>query len=167
MPSITLKGNPVSLKGKELSAGSAAPDFAVQGSDMSEITLATSKGKTRIFCTVPSLDTAVCSIESKKFNDKASELPGVEIMVVSTDLPFAMKRWCGAEGVSNIKTVSDHRTAEFGERYGVLIAGGPLTRCLARAIFVVGPDDKIRYVEYVPEIASEPNYDAALAAARG
>jgi thiol peroxidase len=167
MPTITLKGNPVSLKGKELKVGDKAPDFALQGADMSEISLGTSAGKTRVICSLPSLDTAVCSLETKKFNEKAAEIPGVEILVVSTDLPFAMKRWCGSEGVDQVRCASDHRDASFGESYGVLISAGPLTRCLARAIFVVGSDDKIRHVEYVAEIATEPDYDKALAAAKG
>lgn len=167
MPAITLKGNAVSLKGQEVKVGDAAPDFALQGSDMSEISLGTSAGKTRVICSVPSLDTAVCSLETKKFNEKAASLDGVEILVVSTDLPFAMKRWCGAEGVDKVRCASDHRDASFGEKYGVLISGGPLTRCLARAIFVVGPDNRVRHVEYVSEIASEPNYEAALQAAKG
>lgn len=167
MPTVTLKGNPVVIKGKELKPGDQAPDFVLQGLDMADVTLATSAGKTRVICTVPSLDTSVCSLETKKFNERAGEIPGVEILVVSTDLPFAMKRWCGAEGVAAVKCVSDHRTAAFGESYGVLIGEGPLSRCLVRAIFVVGPDDKVKYVEYVPEIASEPNYDAPLAAAKG
>lgn len=167
MPTITLKGNPISVRGTELKVGDKAPDFSVQASDMSEVTLATAGAKTRIICSVPSLDTSVCSLETKKFNEKAAEIPDASILVVSTDLPFAMKRWCGAEGVDKVTCASDHRDVTFGERYGVLIDGGPLTRCLARAIFVVGADGVLKHVEYVPEIASEPNYDAALAAARG
>jgi thiol peroxidase len=167
MPAVTLKGNPVSLQGPELKVGDRAPDFLLQGSDMADVTLASSAGKTRVICSLPSLDTPVCSIETKKFNQSAAEIPGVEILVVSTDLPFAMKRWCGAEGVDKVRCASDHRDASFGAQYGVLIGAGPLSRCLTRAIFVVGPDDKIRHVEYVAEIATEPNYEKALAAAKG
>jgi thiol peroxidase len=167
MRTVSLKGNPVSLRGPELKVGDKAPEFRLQGADMSEIALSDAAGKVRVICSVPSLDTPVCSLETKKFNEKAAEIPGVEVLVVSTDLPFAMKRWCGAEGVDRVRAASDHRDASFGERYGVLIAEGPLARCLARAVFVVGPDDRIKYVEYVPEIASEPNYEAALNAARG
>lgn len=164
---ITLKGNPIDVAGPELKVGEKAPDFKLQASDMSEQTLASTSGKTRIIASVPSLDTPVCHKETKIFNEKAGKLSNVEVLCVSTDLPFGQKRWCGAEGVSNVRTLSDHRDVNFGEAYGVLIKGGPLDRCLARAIFVVGPDDKLRHVEYVPEIAQEPNYDAALQAAQG
>lgn len=165
--SITLKGNPITVSGPELKAGDPAPDFKLQAQDMSEVTLATTAGKTRIIASIPSLDTPVCHKETKKFNEEAAKLSGVEVLTVSTDLPFGQKRWCGAENVTNVKCLSDHRDVQFGEKYGVLIKGGPLDRCLARAIFVVGPDNKLRHVEYVPEIAQEPNYDAALQAAKG
>jgi thiol peroxidase len=167
MPQITLKGNPVTLSGKEIKVGDKAPDFAVQSTALEEIKLGTSAGKTRIIATVPSLDTPVCHAETKRFNEEAAKLNNVAILVISTDLPFGQKRWCGAEGVDKVQTLSDHRTAKFGDDYGVLIKGGPLDRCFARALFVVGPDDKVRHVEYVKEIAEHPNYDAALAAARG
>lgn len=163
---IKLKGNPIKVAGTELKVGDKAPDFKLQGSDLSDVTLATSAGKTRIIASIPSLDTPVCHKETKRFNEEAGKLAGVEVLCVSTDLPFGQKRWCGAEDVANVKALSDHRDASFGEKYGVLIKGGPLDRCLARAIFVVGPDDKIRHVEYVPEIAQEPNYEAALAHAK-
>ena len=164
---VTLKGSPVDLAGPQLQVGEAAPDFRLQDTAMQEVTLTSGAGKTRIVVTVPSLDTSVCAVETKKFNDQAASLPGVEILVVSMDLPFGQKRWCGAEGVENLKTLSAHRDTRFGEDYGVLVAGGPLDRCLARAVFVVGPDGKLRHVEYVPEIATHPDYDAALAAAKG
>ncbi|MGE3316689.1 MAG: thiol peroxidase [Planctomycetaceae bacterium] len=165
--SVTLKGNPVGLAGKELKAGDAAPDFKLQDTTLAENTLATSTGKTRIIATIPSLDTPTCHKETKEFNDKAKSLPNVEVLVVSMDLPFGQKRWCGAEGVANVKTLSAHRCSQFGEDYGVLIKGGALDRCLARAIFVVDPSGKLKHVEYVSEIANEPNYDAALKAALG
>jgi thiol peroxidase len=167
MPQVTLKGNPVQLVGSEVKVGQAAPDFKLQGSDLADVTLANSNGKTRIIASLPSLDTSVCSLESKRFNDEAAKLSGVEVLIVSTDLPFGQKRWCGAEGVDKVRCLSDHREASFGKSYGVLISGGGLDRCLARAVFVVGPDDKVRHVEYCSEIAQEPNYSAALAAARG
>ena len=164
---VTLKGNPVSLAGSALKPGAAAPDFKLQNTALEEISLASSSGKTRIIATIPSLDTPVCHAETKKFNDQAKELPNVEVLVVSMDLPFGQKRWCGAEGVASVKTLSAHRCTKFGEDYGVLISGGPLDRCLARAIFVVDPQGKLKHVEYVKEIAEHPNYDAALAAAKG
>ncbi|MEX1230085.1 MAG: thiol peroxidase [Planctomycetaceae bacterium] len=164
--SITLKGNPVEIKGNELKVGDTAPDFSLQNTALAEVKLGDSAGKTRIIATVPSLDTPVCHAETKKFNEQAASLPNVEILVVSMDLPFSQKRWCGAEGVEAVKTLSAHRCTEFGEAYGVRITGGPLDRCLARAIFVVDGNGKIKHVEYVKEIAEHPNYDAALAAAK-
>ncbi len=166
MASVTLKGNPVTLAGNSLNAGDKAPDFSLQNGDLGDVTLADSAGKTRIVATIPSLDTPVCHEETKRFNEAAAGLDGVEILVVSTDLPFGQSRWCGSEGVEAVQCLSDHRTAQFGKDYGVLIDGGPLDRCLCRAIFVVGPDDTIKHVEYVSEIAEHPNYDAALAAAK-
>ncbi|MBX3438347.1 MAG: thiol peroxidase [Planctomycetaceae bacterium] len=167
MASVTLKGNPVTLAGNSLSAGSKAPAFTVQGADLADVKLSDSTGKTRIIATIPSLDTPVCHAETKRFNDEAAKLEGVEVLVISTDLPFGQKRWCGTEGVDKVKTLSDHRTAQFGKDYGVLIQGGPLDRCLCRAIFVIGPDDTVKHVEYVKEIAEHPDYDAVLAAAQG
>ena len=167
MASVTLKGNPVELSGNELNAGDKAPDFTLQNGELGDVTLADSAGKTRIIATVPSLDTPTCHAETKRFNEEAAGLEGVEILVVSTDLPFGQNRWCGAEGVDKVACLSDHRTAGFAKAYGVLIKGGPLDRCTCRAIFVVAPDDTIKHVEYVAEIADHPDYDAALAAAKG
>lgn len=166
MPTVTLKGNAVTLSGTELKVGDTAPDFVLQNTGLEDVTLAASAGKTRIIATIPSLDTSVCHAETKRFNDEAAKLPNVAILVVSTDLPFGQKRWCGAEGVDKVACLSDHRTAAFGKSYGVLITGGPLDRCLTRAIFVVGADNKIKHVEYCSEIAEHPNYDAVLAAAK-
>lgn len=166
MANVTLKGNPVQLAGNELKVGDKAPDFTLQNNGLEDVALGASTGKTRIIATVPSLDTPVCHAETKRFNDEAAQLANVAVLVVSTDLPFGQKRWCGAEGVDKVQCLSDHRTARFGQDYGVLIKGGPLDRCFARAIFVVGPDDKIKHVEYVKEITEHPNYDAVLAAAK-
>jgi len=163
---VTLKGNPQTLVGTALKVGDKAPDFKLQGIDMSDVTLSRSGGKVRIIATVPSLDTPVCDKETRNFNVEAGKLPDVEVLAVSVDLPMAMKRWCGASGVEAVKTASDHRTGGFGKDYGVLLTGGPLDRFLARAVFVVDKNDKIVHVEYVPEIAQEPNYQAALDAAR-
>ena len=164
---VTLKGNPVDLGGAALTAGAAAPDFSLQSIALEEISLASSEGKTRVIATIPSLDTPVCHEETRRFNEAAAGLDGVEVLVVSMDLPFGQKRWCGAEGIENVKTLSAHRCSKFGEDYGVLIKGGPLDRCLARAIFVIGADGNVKHVEYVSEITEHPNYDAALAAAKG
>ncbi len=162
----TLQGNSVDLAGAALEVGATAPDFVLQNTSLEDITLASSAGKTRIIATIPSLDTPVCHAETRKFNEQAGELDGVEILVVSMDLPFGQKRWCGAEGIEAVQTLSAHRCSKFGEDYGVLIKGGPLDRCLARAIFVVGADGTLKHVEYVSEITEHPNYDAALAAAK-
>ena len=165
--SVTLKGSPVDLAGRALSAGDSAPDFTLQNSGLEDVKLASSAGKTRIIATVPSLDTPVCHEETKKFNEQAAELPNVEVLVVSMDLPFGQKRWCGAENVERVTTLSAHRCTRFGEDYGALIQGGPLDRCLARAVFVVDPEGKVTHSEYVGEITEHPNYDAAIAAAKG
>ena len=164
---VTLKGGPVDLAGPELKVGDAAPDFKLQNKDLGESTLACSEGKTRIIATIPSLDTPTCHEETKKFNEQAGSLENTEILVVSMDLPFGQNRWCGAEGVENVKTLSAHQCSKFGEDYGVLISGGPLNRCLTRAVFVVNAEGKLTHVEYVSEIAEHPNYDAAIAAAKG
>jgi len=164
---VTLKGNPVELSGSPLSVGDSAPEFSLQNTGLEEVTLASSAGKTRIIATIPSLDTPVCHEETRKFNEQAGSLENVEILVVSMDLPFGQKRWCGAEGVEAVRTLSAHRCSGFGESYGTLIKGGPLDRCLCRAIFVVDGDGKLTHVEYVGEIAEHPNYDAAIAAAKG
>ena len=163
---VKFKGNPVTLAGNELKPGSRHPNSSCKTLHCKMLRLAASKGKTRIVATVPSLDTGVCSAETKKFNDLAKSLPNAEILAVSMDLPFAQKRWCGAEGVTNVKTLSAHQCPKFGEDYGVLIQGGPLNRILARAVFVVDPNGKLKHVEYVKEITEHPNYDAALAAAK-
>ncbi len=163
---VTLKGNPVDLKGRALQVGEAAPDFCLQDNGLQDVNLAASAGKTRIIVTVPSLDTSTCHAETKRFNDEAKLLSGVEVLVVSMDLPFGQKRWCGSEGVESVKTLSAHRCTEFGEDYGVLITGGPLHRCLARAVFVVDASGQLTYVEYCPEIADHPKYEEILAAAK-
>lgn len=167
MATVMFKDKPVTLLGNEVKVGQAAPDFKIQkSSDMSDYTLASAAGKTRIIASVPSLDTPVCDLETKRFNEEASKLANVEIVCVSMDLPFAQKRWCGAANIDKVITASDHRDASFGKNYGVLISGGPLDRVLARAVFVVGPDNKFKHVEYVSSIGDHPNYDTALAAAK-
>ncbi|MGH9939506.1 MAG: thiol peroxidase [Blastocatellia bacterium] len=166
MASVLFKGNPVTLAGAEVKAGQDAPDFKLQKTDMSDYTLASGAGKTRIIAAVPSLDTPVCDAETRRFNEEASKLPNIEIVCVSMDLPFAMKRWCGAAGVDKVAAASDHRDASFGVNYGVLIQGGPLDRLHARAVFVIDANNKVKYAEYIPDIGEHPNYEAVLAAAQ-
>ncbi|MGE5219738.1 MAG: thiol peroxidase [Chloroflexota bacterium] len=167
MATVKFKDATLTLLGNEVKVGQNAPDFKVQKSaDLSDYTLASGTGKTRIIATVPSLDTPVCDLETKRFNEEASKLANVEVVCVSMDLPFAQKRWCGAANVDKVVTASDHRDASFGKNYGVLISGGPLDRVLARAVFVIGADNKLKHVEYVPNIGEQPNYDAVLAAAK-
>ena len=132
---------------------------------LKDIHLSDFAGRTLLLSVVPSVDTPVCAMQTKKFNTQAAQLPdSVAVVTVSTDLPFAQARFCGAEGVDKLECASDHRDVSFGKSYGVLIADGPMARILARSIFVVGPDGNFKHVEYVPEISDEPNYDAALAA---
>lgn len=163
---VTLKGNPVDLAGAALTVGATAPDFKLQDNGLGEVSLANYAGKTIVIATIPSLDTSVCHKETKNFNDQIATLPNVVVLVVSMDLPFGQKRWCGAEGVENVVTLSAHRCSKFGKDYGALIAGGPLDRCLARATFVIGTDGTLKHVEYVAEIATEPSYEAILAAVK-
>lgn len=160
---VTLRGNPFTLVGPEIKPGQKAPDFTLLTNDLKPFTLASSAAKVRILSVVPSLDTPVCDAQTRRFNEEASKLPGVEILSISVDLPFAQKRWCGAAGVDKVTTLSDHRDASFGRAYGTLIKE---LRLDARAIFVLDPDNTVRHVEYVKEVAEHPNYEAALAAAR-
>ena len=165
MASVTLKGNPVQLAGTMPATGAAAPDFTLVKQDLSAVAKKDFAGKTLILLTVPSLDTATCALETKKFNEKAAALPGVTVLVASADLPFAIKRFCAAEGITNVHGVSDLRDREFGKRWGVAIADGVLQGLTVRAAFVIDAAGVVKYVELVPEIASEPDYDAILAAA--
>lgn len=157
----TLKGNPLTLIGPELKPGDSAPDFEAVDNTLQPVTLRTTGNKVRIFSVVPSLDTPVCDAQTKRFEDEASKLKDVDIFTVSMDLPFAQKRWCGAFGVDHVKMLSDHRSGSFGEHYGTLIKE---LRIESRAIFVVDRDNKIRYAEYVKEVADHPDYEAALKA---
>ena len=160
---VTFKGGPLTLLGREVKVGDKAPDFKVADNGLQAVTLADTAGATRIFVAVPSLDTPVCDLETRRFNEEAAKLGDVKVYVVSLDLPFAQKRWCGAAGVENVQTLSDYQDRSFGENYGVLIKE---LKLLARSVFVVDKSDTVTYVEIVPEVTSEPNYDAALAAAK-
>lgn len=153
----------MTLLGPELKAGDKVPDFDVVNDSMKPVNLDTTGHGVRIFSVVPSLDTPVCDAQTKRFNEEAARLPSVDIYTVSMDLPFAQKRWCGNFGVDKVKMLSDHKTGSFGEHYGTLIKE---LRIESRAIFVVDPNNTLRYVEYVKEVGDHPNYDAALAAAR-
>ncbi len=153
----------MTLVGPELKVGDRAPDFDVVDSSLQTFNLSKTGNKVRIFSVVPSLDTPVCDAQTKRFNEETDNLPGLEIYTVSMDLPFAMKRWCGAFGIDNVKMLSDHKSASFGEHYGTLIKE---LRILSRAIFVVDKAGVIQYVEYVKEVANHPNYEAALAKAK-
>lgn len=161
---ITFKGNPFTLLGPELKVGDKAPDFAVVDNGLAPVSLASSAGKIRIISSVPSLDTPVCDTETRRFNQEAAGLPGdVVVLTISLDLPFAQKRWCGAAGIDKVTTLSDYRERSFGQNYGVLIKELLL---LARAIFVVDAQGVIRYIQIVPEVTSEPDYAAVVAAAK-
>jgi thiol peroxidase len=153
----------MTVLGPELKTGDSAPDFHVVDNGLKNVDLAGTGSGVRIFSVVPSLDTPVCDAQTKRFNEEAAALPNVKIYSFSMDLPFAQKRWCGAFGVDHVTMVSDHRDGSFGEAYGTLIKD---LRILSRAIFVVGPDNTLSYVEYVKEVGDHPNYEAALAAAK-
>jgi thiol peroxidase len=157
----TFKGNPLTLVGPQLKPGDKAPDFACLAG-LDKVTLAQTPAKPRMFSVVPSLDTPVCSEQTKKFDQALASLGDkVACYTVSLDLPFAQKRFCGAENVTNMQTLSDTHNHSFGENYGTLIEGLPLP-LLSRAVFVVDKDGKITYAEYVTEVASHPNYDNAI-----
>ncbi len=160
---VTFKGNPLTLVGPEIRAGDQAPDFQVVGQDLSPVKWSDGKGKVRLISAVPSLDTPVCDAQTRRFNEEASRLANVEIWTISMDLPFAQKRWCGAAGITQVKVVSDYKDASFGQAFGCLVKE---LRLLTRTIFVVDAQNVVRHVEYVKEVTSHPNYDAALAAVR-
>lgn len=161
---VTFKGDPITLIGPKIEAGMVAPDFVVAANDLSPVHWADFKGQTVILSSVPSLDTPVCDMETRRFNQEAQALGDkVKVLTVSMDLPFAQKRWCGNAGVENVQTVSDYQRASFGQAYGVLIEGLHL---LARAVFVVNSQGMITYVQVVPELTHEPDYEAVLQAVR-
>ena len=161
----TLKGKPLNLEGPQLKPGDTAPDATLKKNLAETVRIADTTGKTRIFSVVPSLDTPVCAMQTKRFNEAAATLPGVDFYTISCDLPTAMARFCGVEGINpeRLRLLSDHQQTSFGKAYGTLVSD---LRVECRAVFVVDKADKIRYAEYVPEIADHPNYDAILACAK-
>jgi len=159
---VTMRGNPLTLIGNEPKVGEIAPDFVTLDNNLSPVHFSSYRGKICILSSVPSLDTPVCDMETRRFNEEASRLgPDVVILTISMDLPFAQKRWCAASGVDKVQTLSDHRDASFGTSYGVLIKE---LRLLARAVFLVDRKGTLQYVQIVKETTSEPDYDAILSA---
>ncbi len=162
MSQITFQGAPISTSGELPPVGQPAPDFVVVQNDLSDLSLADLKGRKVVLNIFPSLDTDVCAVTVRKFNEKAADLPGTVVLCVSKDLPFAQTRFCGAEGIENVKTVSAFRCDCFEKNYGVLLTDGPLRGLLARAVVVIDGEGKVLYTELVPEITQEPNYEAVL-----
>jgi thiol peroxidase len=161
---ITMKGNPLTLIGELPEVGQAAPDFEVLDNNLTPVKLSSFKGKICIIASVPSLDTPVCDIETRRFNTEAAKLSeDVIILTISMDLPFAQKRWCGAAGIDKVTTLSDHRNAEFGAAFGTIIKE---LRLLARAVFVIDKNGIVRLVQLVKEVAQEPDYEAVLSAVK-
>ncbi|MFZ1956518.1 MAG: thiol peroxidase [Desulfobacterales bacterium] len=161
---VTMRGNPLTLIGQEIKPGTPAPDFASLDNELKPVHFSSFRGKVVVVSAVPSLDTPVCDMETRRFNSEAAKLSdNIVILTISMDLPFAQKRWCGAAGVDKVVTLSDHREAEFGNSYGVLIKE---LRLLARAVFVVDAEGVVRYVQLVNEVADEPDYDAVISAAK-
>lgn len=161
---ITMKGDPLTLVGNEIKEGDQAPDFTAIANDLTEKKFSSYEGKTRVISSVPSLDTPVCDTQTRRFNEEAAALgDDVEIITISMDLPFAQARWCGQAGVERVTTLSDHRDAEFGENYGMLIKG---LRLLARGVFVIDKQGKVQHAQLVKEVTEEPDYDAVLDAVK-
>ena len=166
MATTQLKGNNVNLGGKEVNVGDTAPVVTVTGKDLSDVVVGGASDSTQLIVVVPSLDTPVCDAETRRFNTEAAALEGVKTCVVSMDLPFAMGRFCSTAGIESLTVASDFRNKEFANNYGVLVADGALRGVTCRAVFVVNKEGKITYKEIVPEITAEPDYSAALEAAK-
>jgi thiol peroxidase len=161
---VTMKGSPLTLLGEELKVGGPAPDFELLDNNLAAVKSSSFRGKVCIITSVPSLDTSVCDVMTRRFNEAASAMgENVVVLAVSMDLPFAQKRWCGAADAKNIQVLSDHRDASFGQAFGVLIKE---LRLLARAVFVIDGTGTVRYIEIVPEVTDEPDYERALSAVR-
>ena len=166
MSTITFKGSPCNTSGNLPAKGANAPDFSVVSASLSELSLKDFSGKTLILNIFPSIDTSVCAMSVRKFNKDAAALKDTVVLCVSMDLPFAQGRFCAAEGIANVQTASDFRHGSIGKNDGVKIADGPLSGLLARAVLVIAPDGLVKYSQLVPEIAQEPDYEAALNAAK-
>lgn len=163
MAQVTLRGNPVQVEGDLPKVGAKAPDFTLTAGDLSDATLATFAGKRKVLNIFPSVDTPTCATSVRKFNAQANSVDNAVVLCISTDLPFAQARFCGAEGLENVKNLSDFRDAGFAVDYGVAIAAGPLRGLTARAVVVLDENDNVLHSELVSEIGQEPNYEAALA----
>lgn len=164
MATVTLRGTPLTTNGELPAAGAKAPDFKLTSGELKDLSLADFKGKRKVLNIVPSLDTPTCATSTRKFNEKASQMANAVVLVVSADLPFAAKRFCTAEGLASVVPLSMMRSKNFAKDYGVLIQDGPLAGIAARAVVVLDENDKVIHRQLVPEIAQEPDYDAALAA---
>ena len=164
MTTVTLGGNPQTVAGNFPAKGQAAPDFKLVGKDLKDVSLADFAGKRKVLNIVPSLDTAVCATSARKFNEKAANLANTVVVTISADLPFAMGRFCTAEGIENVVPLSTMRGREFLKNYGVELTSGPLAGVAARAVVVLDANNTVLHAQLVPEIKNEPDYDAALAA---
>jgi thiol peroxidase len=164
MATVTLKGNPLNVAGNLPKKGETPPDFSLTGKDLADVSLKSYAGRRKVLNIVPSLDTPTCAQSTRVFNQKASGMNNTVVLVISADLPFAMSRFCSAEGLNNVVTLSTFRGREFHGKYGVDISDGPLKGLTARAVVVLDENDKVLHSELVSEIGNEPNYDAALAA---
>ena len=162
MSQITLKGNAIETVGSLPAVGSAAPEFSLVKTDLSQVSLVDYQGKNVVLNIFPSIDTGVCAASVRKFNSEAANHDNTVVLCISADLPFAHNRFCEAEGLKNVIALSVFRSADFGENYGQTIISGPLTGLLARSVVVINPDGTVKYTEQVPEITQEPNYEAAI-----
>lgn len=162
MANVTFHNDPVTLTGNDVNAGDVAPDFTALSNDLKAVSLSDYKGKVKLISVVPSVDTGVCSLQTQRFNNEAGKIDNVQVITLSMDLPFAQKRWMEENNVDKLDLLSDHKNADFGEKYGVLIEE---LRLLARSIFVVDSNDKVTYKEIVGEVSDHPDYDKALEAA--
>ncbi|MDZ5783803.1 thiol peroxidase [Marinococcus luteus] len=162
MTAVTFKEKPVTLVGDKVEVGEYAPDFTVLANDMSPVSLSDASGKVRLISVVPSIDTGVCSQQTRKFNEEAASLENVEVWTISCDLPFAQRRWCAAEGIENVRVLSDHKDLDFGEQFGLVMDE---MRLLARSVIVVDSEGEVSYKEIVSEGTNHPDYEAAINAA--